>query len=105
MNRRDCADAQKVPVPDRVRNLLSRMNLNEKVAQLQSRSLPSIGLKMPSCFERHLLKKVIKSSLLLDGLGTFTFVDEILGFNPGDAQYGAIRRNRCSSKLIVSNDE
>jgi hypothetical protein len=88
------------PVSDRVHDLLSRMTLDEKVAQLQSRSFPSIGLQMPSCFERHFLKKVIDRTFLLDGVGTFAFVDEFLGWSPGGPRESAIRRNLLQTWVL-----
>lgn len=82
------------PVADRVRDLLGRMTVEEKVAQLQSQwILPSIGMDASSVFEKDHLKEAVVQKMLGNGLGTFAFLDEFMGMNPGGPREGAERRN------------
>jgi beta-glucosidase-like glycosyl hydrolase len=96
----------KAAIPERVRDLLNRMTIEEKVAQLQSQwSLPSIGmdspsLVAPSLFEKgHLNEKAVQKTLG-NGMGTYAFLDEFMGMNPGGPREGAERRNLMQNWIL-----
>jgi beta-glucosidase len=84
------------PIADRVRDLLNRMTVEEKVAQLESNwTLPEIaGFKMPSPFEGDHLNEAIVKKMAANGLGTFAQLDEFTGTSgPADPRRGAHKRN------------
>src|SRR5580692_1051898 len=64
-------------IPDRVHDLLTRMTVEEKVAQLESDwNLPAFGaLKMPSIFEQDHLDDAMVKKVAGHGLGTYAFLD------------------------------
>jgi beta-glucosidase len=81
----------KVPVQQRVHDLLGRMTLEEKVAQLQSQwTLPGIG---PAFFQKDKLNESAAKQMLANGLGTMSFLDEFMGMSTGGPREGAERRN------------
>src|SRR3954468_8994435 len=91
----------KAPVPERVRDLLGRMTLEEKVAQLQSQwLLPPLGIKAPSVFDKDQLDESLAKQMLGDGLGTFAFLDEFLGMSTGGPREGAERRNLLQNWVL-----
>ena len=69
------------PIPDRVHDLLSKMTLEEKVAQLESGwTMPSVaGFKFPSIFEQDHLNEALVKKIAGNGLGTYAFLDEFTG--------------------------
>ena len=86
----------KAPIPDRVHDLLGKMTVEEKVAQLQSGwVMPSIaGFKFPSIFDGDHLNEALVKKTAGNGLGTYAFLDEFTG--TGDAavpRVGVQRRN------------
>src|SRR6516165_7880286 len=72
------------PIPDRVRDLLGRMTVDEKVAQLESGwTLPAFGtFKVPSPIEGNRVNEAVAAKIAGNGLGTYAFLDEFLGSNP-----------------------
>jgi beta-glucosidase len=88
-------------IQDRVRDLLGRMTIEEKVAQLQSQwTLPQFAPGMPSIFEKDHVNEALAQKLLGDGLGTYAFLDEFMGMNPGGPRGGAERRNLLQNWVI-----
>ncbi len=84
------------PIPNRVRDLLGRMTVEEKVAQLESNwTLPSFpGFKVPSPFEGDHLNEAIVKTMAANGLGTFAQLDEFTGTSgPANPRLGAKKRN------------
>jgi beta-glucosidase len=81
------------PIPERVRDLLGRMTLEEKVAQLQSgMNMPPFGPAAPSLFANDQLNEAMVKQALGNGLGTYAFLDEFLGMSKGPRD-GVMRRN------------
>ncbi|MGE5327089.1 MAG: glycoside hydrolase family 3 N-terminal domain-containing protein [Deltaproteobacteria bacterium] len=83
-------------VADRVRDLLGRMTVEEKVAQLESGwVLPSLGsLRFPSPFENDHVNESLVKRMAGNGLGTFAFLDEFTGAGgPANPRLGAHHRN------------
>ena len=68
-------------IPDRVRDLLSKMNVEEKVAQLESGwTLPAFGMfQIPSPVEGDHVNEAMAKKIVGNGLGTYAFLDEFLG--------------------------
>jgi beta-glucosidase len=90
-------------IPDRVRDLLSRMTVEEKGAQLESGwNLPGFGsFKLPTIFEQDHLNEAMVKKMAGNGLGTYAFLDEFLGTSgPANAGLGAQRRNLLQSWVI-----
>src|SRR5208337_1092775 len=84
----------KAPIPERVRDLLGRMTLEEKVAQLQSGvNMPSFGPQASSLFNKDQLNETAVKQTFGKGLGTYAFLDEFMSMNPGGPKEGAARRN------------
>ncbi len=85
---------EKAPIPERVRDLLGRMTLEEKVAQLQSGvNMPSFGPQASSLFNKDQLNEAAAKQILGKGLGTYAFLDEFMSMNAGGPREGAERRN------------
>lgn len=85
---------ENTPIPERVRDLLARMTLEEKVAQLQSGvNMPSFGPQASSLFKKDQLNEVAVQQTLGKGLGTYAFLDEFMSMNPGGPKEGVERRN------------
>jgi len=90
-------------IPDRVRDLLSRMTVEEKVAQLESSwTLPAFGsFKIPSVIDGDHVNEAIAKKIAGNGLGTYAFLDEFTGM--GDSlspRSGAQHRNLFQSWVI-----
>src|SRR5215831_4195975 len=68
-------------IPDRVHDLLGRMTVEEKVAQLESGwTLPPFGtFQIPSAVEGDHINEVVAKKIASNGLGTYAFLDEFLG--------------------------
>jgi len=68
-------------IPDRVRDLLGKMNVEEKVAQLESGwTLPAFGMfQIPSPVEGDHVNEAMAKKIAGNGLGTYAFLDEFLG--------------------------
>jgi beta-glucosidase len=71
----------KAAIPDRVRDLLGRMTVEEKVAQLESGwTLPAFGMfQIPSPVEGDHVNDAMAKKIAGNGLGTYAFLDEFLG--------------------------
>ena len=82
------------PVDARVRDLLSRMTLEEKVAQLESFTNKPVlpGTHLETAIEGDHLNEVVLRKIFANGLGTYAFMDEFAGLS-GDANSGAEHRN------------
>jgi beta-glucosidase len=86
---------------DRVHDLLGRMTIEEKVAQLQSQwTLPSFGPGMPSIYEKDHVNEALAQKMLGNGIGTYAFLDEFLGMSPGGPREGAERRNLLQNWVL-----
>jgi len=89
------------PVETRVNDLLSRMTLEEKVAQLEcainKSSFP--GLHSESAIEQDRLNDDFARKTFANGLGTYGFLDEFNGL-AGDALEGAKNRNLIQHWMI-----
>jgi beta-glucosidase len=92
------------PISERVRDLLSQMTLEEKVAQLES------GVQYPtdpevasqSFFDHDRLNEPLVRKSMANGLGTFAFLDEFTNLTPlnGSALNAAKRRNLLQSWVL-----
>jgi beta-glucosidase len=90
-------------IPDRVHDLLSKMTVEEKVAQLESQwTLPAFpGFKMPSPFEGDTLKEDMARKMLANGLGTFALLDEFTGTgDTAEPRTGAKHRNLLQAWVL-----
>jgi beta-glucosidase len=90
-------------IPDRVRDLLGRMTVDEKVAQLESGwNLPGFGsFKLPTIFEQDHLNDAMVKKMAGNGLGTYAFLDEFLGMGgPANPRLGAQHRNLLQSWVM-----
>jgi beta-glucosidase len=90
------------PIHDRVHDLLGKMTVEEKVAQLEGGwNLPAFGsIKLPTIFEQDHLNEVMVKKMAGDGLGTYAFLDEFLGMEGDNPRLGARRRNLLQSWVI-----
>jgi beta-glucosidase len=85
---------EKAPIRERVQDLLKRMTLEEKVAQLQSGvNMPSFGPQASSLFNKDQLNEATAKRTLDKGLGTYAFLDEFMSMSPGGPREGAEKRN------------
>jgi beta-glucosidase len=85
---------EKAPIPERVRDLVGRMTVEEKVAQLQSGvNMPSFGPQASSLFNKAQLNEATVKQTLGRGLGTYAFLDEFMSMSPGGPRESAERRN------------
>lgn len=91
------------PIALRVQDLLGRMTLEEKAAQLQSRvTTTAFGrVKIPSPFDGEHMNVEYARQFLSHGLGTFVFLDDFLGTS-GTASEGLAKRNTLQ-RWIVEN--
>jgi beta-glucosidase len=81
---------EKAPIAERVRDLISRMTVEEKVAQLEG------GWTLPLHPTEERMKR-----LAGNGLGTYVFIDEFLGMaSAGNPRDGARRRNELQSWVL-----
>jgi len=93
----------KAAIPDRVRDLLGKMTLEEKVAQLEGGwTLPAFGtFQIPSPVEGDHINEAMAKKIVGNGLGTYAFLDEFLGtggqHNP---RTGAQHRNLLQSWVM-----
>jgi beta-glucosidase len=93
-------DATK-PIDKRVKDLLGKMTLDEKVAQLQSMwTLPNVfgdlsahGIRPSSLFDKGQFNEPMAKQTIINGLGTYAFLDEFLGMTGGPRQ-GVELRNQ-----------
>jgi beta-glucosidase len=94
---------EQAPVAARVQDLLGRMSLEEKVAQLQSRvATTAFGRrKIPSPLKDGKIDTAYTQQFLAHGLGTFVFLDDFLGTS-GSASQGVADRNLLQ-KWVVEN--
>ena len=92
---------EKAPIPERVRDLLGKMTLEEKVAQLQSGvNMPSFGPQASSLFSKDQLNEAAVKQSLGNGLGTYAFLDEFMSMNLGGPKEGAEKRNLLQSWVM-----
>ena len=90
-------------IPARVHDLLTKMTVEEKVAQLESGwNLPGFGsFKSPVIFEQDHLNDAMVKQMAGNGLGTYVFLDEFLGTSgPANPALGAQHRNLLQSWVI-----
>jgi len=90
-------------VPDRVRDLLRQMTVEEKVAQLESGwTLPAFGsFKIPSAIEDNHVNEAVARKIAANGLGTYAFLDEFLGLGgPANPRLGAQHRNLLQEWVV-----
>jgi beta-glucosidase len=90
-------------IPDRVRDLLGRMTVEEKVAQLESGwTLPAFGsFKIPSVIDQDHLNEAMARKVAGNGLGTYGFLDEFMGLSgPANPRLGAQKRNLLQSWVL-----
>jgi beta-glucosidase len=81
-------------ISDRVQDLLKRMTVEEKVAQLQSGvNMPAFGPQAGGLFNKDQLNEEAVKQTLGKGLGTYAFLDEFLSMNSGGPKEGVERRN------------
>ena len=93
-------DASK-PIPARVADLVGRMTLEEKVAQLESRwNLPA-GLGMPTAnlVDKGIVDASLAKQNISNGLGTYVFLDEFLGASSGPRD-GVEQRNHLQEWVL-----
>jgi len=93
----------KAAIPDRVRDLLGRMTVEEKVAQLESGwTLPGFGtFKLPSPVEGGQINEAMAKKIAGNGLGTYAFLDEFTGTaGPGGPRAAAQHRNVLQSWVL-----
>lgn len=93
----------KAATPDRARDLLSRMTVEEKVAQLESGwTLPTFGsFKAPAAIEKGQVNEAVARQIASNGLGTYAFLDEFIGIGePISARQGAQNRNALQAWVV-----
>ena len=92
------------PVPERVQDLLARMTLEEKVAQLESGvNYPTaLGAPPQSLFDQDHLNETLVRQTAANGLGTYAFLDEFTNLTAanGSARNGARRRNLLQAWVL-----
>jgi beta-glucosidase len=90
------------PIPERVRDLLGRMTVEEKVAQLESQwNVPAFGsFKLPSIFEQDHLNEAMVKKIALNGIGTYALLDEFLATSPVSPRVGVQRRNLLQTWVL-----
>jgi beta-glucosidase len=89
------------PIADRVNDLLRRMTLQEKVAQLESFTNKPVvpGMHLETAVEGDHLDDSILKKYFANGMGTYAFMDEFSGMS-GDALSGAEHRNLLQSWVL-----
>jgi beta-glucosidase len=81
------------PVEERVQDLLGKMTLEEKVAQLYSMgNLPAMGKSTPNLVEGSKVNSPMAKQVLGDGIGTFVFLGDFAGSTRGPRE-SATNRN------------
>lgn len=92
------------PIVERVQDLLGRMTLEEKVAQLESGvNYPTApGVPSQSLFDQDHLNETLVRQTVANGLGTYAFLDEFTNLTPstGSARSAARRRNLLQSWVL-----
>ena len=90
-----------IPIAARVSDLLGRMTIEEKVAQLESfTNKPVIpGMHFETAIEGDHLNEVVLRKIFANGLGTYAFMDEFAGLS-GDAHSGAEHRNLLQTWVL-----
>ena len=90
------------PISDRVRDLLGKMTIDEKVAQLESGinlgSLAGPGSR-PALLDKGALNADLAKQSLANGLGTYAFLDEFFGLAKG-ALDAATNRNLLQAWVL-----
>lgn len=90
-----------MPTDSRIADLLQRMTIEEKVAQLEgASSLPSF-VPVPGIFDGAQINSTIAKSTLGNGIGTYAFVGDFAG-EAGTPQEGARKRNLLQ-KWVLEN--
>jgi len=80
------------PVPDRLRDLLGRMTLDEKIMQLQSMWFIQMpGMQTPGFVEKGALNEPLLKEKLSNGLGTYVFLDDFLAGTRGPREQAETR--------------
>jgi beta-glucosidase len=92
------------PIAQRVQDLLGRMTVEEKVAQLESGwNLPAFGsFKIPSIFEQDHLNEAMVKKIAGNGLGTYVLLDEFMSTGPGDPRVGVRHRNLLQTWVMTN---
>ena len=90
------------PIQDRVRDLLGKMTVEEKVAQLEGGwNLPAFGsIKLATIFEQDHLNEAMVKKFAANGLGTYAFLDEFTGMEGVNPRLGAQHRNLLQSWIL-----
>jgi len=88
-------------IADRVQDLLKRMTLEEKVAQLESFTNKPVvpGMRLESALEGDHLNETLLKKVFANGMGTYAFMDEFAGMS-GDAHSGADHRNLLQTWVL-----
>jgi beta-glucosidase len=90
-------------ISDRVKDLLGRMTLEEKVAQLEGGlNIPSFGsIKLATIFDQDQLNEGMLKKFAGNGLGTYSFLDEFTGMGgPGTPRVSAQHRNQLQAWVM-----
>ncbi len=94
----------KAPVSDRVHDLLSRMTIEEKVAQLESNwMMPTMmgGAATDSLFGKDQINETVAAKVAANGLGTYVFLDEFTSLgDSANPRVGAHRRNMLQAWVL-----
>jgi beta-glucosidase-like glycosyl hydrolase len=95
----------KSPIPLRVRDLLGRMTLEEKVAQLESGwTLPAFGnFKLPSAVEGDHVNEALAQKIAGNGLGTYAFLDEFTGTSGSGGPRAAAQHRNVLQAWVLKN--
>lgn len=97
----------KQPIEKRVNDLLGKMTLDEKVAQLQSMwtmpsmfgDLSALGVHASTIFSTGQFDEAAAKQAVSNGLGTYVFLDEFLGMSGGPEQ-GVKNRNQLQEWVM-----
>jgi beta-glucosidase len=89
------------PIADRARDLLKRMTLEEKVAQLESFTNKPVvpGMHLDTAVEGDHLSEAVLKKYFVNGMGTYAFMDEFSGMS-GGVRSGAEHRNLIQSWVL-----
>ena len=89
------------PISDRVKDVLNRMTVEEKVAQLESFTNKPVvpGMHLETAVEGDHLNDSVLKKYFANGMGTYAFMDEFSGMS-GDVLSGAEHRNLLQSWVI-----
>src|SRR5260370_25951937 len=91
---------EKAPVSERVHDLIGRMSLEEKVAQLESMwQFSLLGPSMPKIVEGTGINAALAKQTLGSGIGTFLFANDFLGTG-GSPRDGATNRNLLQKWML-----